>query len=87
MSKTKRPYIICHMLPSIGGRIVLRNWKNGTREYERTTGSFGADGRIIGRVPMEPYAMASRARQSRSCRIGFTFSTIARRSTVDRDVT
>jgi riboflavin biosynthesis pyrimidine reductase len=58
-----RPYTICHMLPSIDGRIVTSPWKFGavmTREYERTAGTFGADGWIIGRVSMEPYAGKAR---------------------------
>jgi riboflavin biosynthesis pyrimidine reductase len=46
------------MLPSIDGRIVIRDWKldNATREYERTAATFGADAWIIGRISMEPYA-------------------------------
>lgn len=50
------------MLPSIDGRIVLRDWKvdNATREYERTAKTFDADGWIIGRVSMEPYAGKAR---------------------------
>lgn len=58
MSKSPRPYVICHMLPSIDGRIVIRDWKlpGGTREYERTAASFAADAWIIGRISMEPYA-------------------------------
>ena len=57
------------MLPSIDGRIVLRDWKlkNATREYEQTAASFNADAWIIGRVSMEPYAGKARvpARKSR----------------------
>jgi len=53
-----RPYVICHMLPSIDGRIVLRDWKipGATREYEKVAATFDADAWIIGRVSMEPYA-------------------------------
>ena len=65
----ERPYVICHMLPSIDGRIVIRDWKldNATREYERTAATFGADAWIIGRISMEPYAGKARipARKSR----------------------
>lgn len=65
----KRPYVICHMLPSIDGRIVIRGWKlpNATREYERTAATFDADAWIIGRISMEPYAGKARipARKSR----------------------
>ena len=62
MRSAKRPYVICHMLPSIDGRIVLRDWKlsNATREYERTAATFGADAWIIGRISMEPYAGKTR---------------------------
>jgi len=58
----QRPYVICHMLPSVDGRIVLRDWKldNATREYERTAATFGADAWIIGRISMEPYAGKAR---------------------------
>jgi len=58
----KRPYVICHMLPSIDGRIVTRNWDlgSGTREYERTAATFKADAWIIGRISMEPYAGKAR---------------------------
>ncbi|HEX9460533.1 MAG TPA: RibD family protein [Thermoanaerobaculia bacterium] len=62
MPDTKRPYVICHMLPSIDGRIVTRGWnvKNATREYERTAATFDADAWIIGRISMEPYAGKAR---------------------------
>ncbi|HEY0372022.1 MAG TPA: RibD family protein [Thermoanaerobaculia bacterium] len=62
MARNERPYVICHMLPSIDGRIVLRDWKipNATREYERTAATFNADAWIIGRISMEPYAGKAR---------------------------
>jgi 2,5-diamino-6-(ribosylamino)-4(3H)-pyrimidinone 5'-phosphate reductase len=67
--RNQRPYVICHMLPSIDGRIVLRGWDvpGATREYERTASTFDADAWIIGRISMEPYAGKARvpARRSR----------------------
>jgi riboflavin biosynthesis pyrimidine reductase len=62
MPNAQRPYVICHMLPSIDGRIVLRDWKlsNATREYEKTAATFDADAWIIGRISMEPYAGKAR---------------------------
>jgi 2,5-diamino-6-(ribosylamino)-4(3H)-pyrimidinone 5'-phosphate reductase len=62
MRNSERPYVICHMLPSIDGRIVIRDWnlKNATREYERTAATFDADAWIIGRISMEPYAGKAR---------------------------
>ncbi len=55
----RRPYVICHMVPSVDGRIVTGAWRlprGLLSEYERTGASFGADGWIIGRISMEPYA-------------------------------
>ncbi len=62
MRNSKRPYVICHMLPSIDGRIVFRDWNlnDATREYERTAATFEADAWIIGRISMEPYAGKAR---------------------------
>ncbi|HEX3107612.1 MAG TPA: RibD family protein [Thermoanaerobaculia bacterium] len=62
MPKSRLPYVICHMLPSIDGRIVLRDWgiANATREYEKTAAAFDANGWIIGRVSMAPYAGKAR---------------------------
>jgi riboflavin biosynthesis pyrimidine reductase len=59
----KRPYVICHMGPSIDGRIVTKNWGSlpgFTAAYERTAQTFDADAWIIGRVSMEPYARKTR---------------------------
>src|SRR5438093_3473771 len=70
MRNSDRPYVICHMLPSIDGRIVIRNWKlrNASREYERTAATFKADAWIIGRISMEPFAGKARvpARKNRA---------------------
>ena len=59
----KTPYVICHMSPSIDGRIVLTRWGIGsmaTKAYERTAATLNGDGWIIGRVSMEPYAGKTR---------------------------
>lgn len=62
MRNTSRPHVICHMLPSVDGRIVIREWHlpGATREYERTAATFEADAWIIGRISMEPYAGKAR---------------------------
>ena len=55
----KRPYVICHMGPSIDGRIVIDHWdvpRSFVSEYERTAETYAADAWLIGRVSMEPYA-------------------------------
>lgn len=58
-----RPYVICHMVPSVDGRIVTGRWPTTpglVAEYERTAATFGADGWIIGRISMKPYAGRAR---------------------------
>jgi 2,5-diamino-6-(ribosylamino)-4(3H)-pyrimidinone 5'-phosphate reductase len=55
----ERPYVICHMAPSVDGKIVTSGWRvpsGFVAEYERTGSSFHADAWMIGRVSMEPYA-------------------------------
>ncbi len=57
------PYVICHMVPSVDGRIVTGRWNlpgGLLGEYERTAATFGADAWIIGRISMEPYAGRAR---------------------------
>ena len=73
-----RPYVICHMVPSVDGRIVTRAWRlprGLLAEYERTASSFDADAWIIGRVSMEPYAgnaaLPARAGRARIPRTDF----------------
>jgi 2,5-diamino-6-(ribosylamino)-4(3H)-pyrimidinone 5'-phosphate reductase len=56
---SRRPYVICHMAPSVDGRIVTAAWRlprGLLSEYERTAASLDADAWIIGRISMEPYA-------------------------------
>jgi 2,5-diamino-6-(ribosylamino)-4(3H)-pyrimidinone 5'-phosphate reductase len=59
MKPERRPYVICHMMPSIDGRIVTKRWRLPSRvfsEYDRTAETFKADAWMVGRVSMEPYA-------------------------------
>ena len=71
--QTKRPYVICHMTPSIDGKLVARNWpslKIASAAYERIATTLDADAWIIGRVSMEPYAGKSKVpRRTRKRRI------------------
>jgi len=59
MKPSNRPYVICHMVPSVDGRIVTARWSLSAHvyaEYERTARTFGAQAWLIGRISMEPYA-------------------------------
>lgn len=63
MRGEKRPYVICHMAPSIDGRIVVERWNSIAKisaEYERSARTFDADAWMIGRISMEPYAGKAR---------------------------
>jgi hypothetical protein len=69
MKPSNRPYVICHMVPSVDGRIVTSRWGLSARvyaEYERTARTFEADSWMIGRVSMEPYAGKARVPARRS---------------------
>lgn len=75
---SKRPYVICHMVPSVDGKIVTKAWslpRGLLSEYERTAASFDADAWIIGRISMEPYAgnatLPARSGRTRIPRIDF----------------
>ena len=63
MKTKKRPYVICHMGPSIDGKIVTAGWpriRDLRSEYERIGECFDADAWIVGRVSMQPYAGKAR---------------------------
>lgn len=63
MHRARRPYVICHMAPTVDGRIVTARWNLPPivyREYERTAQTFDADAWMIGRISMEPYAGKAR---------------------------
>ena len=68
MAPAQRPYVICHMVPSIDGKIVVTRWKvpEMSAEYERTARTFRCNAWLIGRVSMEPYAGKSKVPQRRS---------------------
>lgn len=63
-----RPRVICHMMPSVDGRLRTDRWdipETGHDEYERTADSFRADAWICGRKTMEEFAKG-RSRPSRA---------------------
>lgn len=65
----RRPYVICHMLPSIDGRIVVDDWPNPkalSKAYESTAETLNGDAWIIGRISMEPYAGKARVPKRKS---------------------
>lgn len=62
-----RPYVICHMLASVDGRIKTRDWNlssEGRTEYERTASTYRADAWMCGRITMEGYARGGKSEQT-----------------------
>jgi len=48
-----RPRVICHMMSSLDGRLVPKDWPvspEGRRQYEFVHASYEADGWICGRI-------------------------------------
>jgi 2,5-diamino-6-(ribosylamino)-4(3H)-pyrimidinone 5'-phosphate reductase len=58
-----KPYVVCHMMPSVDGRLRTDRWdvpKSGHVEYERTADSYRADAWVCGRKTMEEFAKGRR---------------------------
>ena len=58
-----KPYVICHMMPSVDGRLRTDRWdipKRGHEEYERTAETYHADAWVCGRKTMEEFAKGRR---------------------------
>src|SRR3954464_11059251 len=54
-----RPYVICHMMPSLDGRLRTERWKIPDRahdEYDRTADTYRAQAWLCGRATMEEFA-------------------------------
>src|ERR1700751_5609535 len=61
MTSARRPYVICHMGPTVDGRITgIAAARSLTEAYERTARTFDVDAWIIGLISMEPYAGEAR---------------------------
>ncbi|HEX6038490.1 RibD family protein [Longimicrobium sp.] len=61
---SRRPRVICHMMTSTDGRIVVDRWPvsdEGRRQYEQVHAGYDPDAWICGRVTMEPFAGGLRA--------------------------
>jgi 2,5-diamino-6-(ribosylamino)-4(3H)-pyrimidinone 5'-phosphate reductase len=54
-----KPYVICHMMPSLDGRLRTERWKipdAAHQEYDRTADTYRAQAWLCGRVTMEEFA-------------------------------
>jgi 2,5-diamino-6-(ribosylamino)-4(3H)-pyrimidinone 5'-phosphate reductase len=58
-----KPYVTCHMMPSVDGRLRTDRWdipETGHKEYERTADSYRADAWVCGRKTMQEFAKGRR---------------------------
>jgi riboflavin biosynthesis pyrimidine reductase len=57
-----KPYVVCHMVASIDGRILHSRWRPPTREggelFERLHARIGGDAWLVGRVTGQEFAKA-----------------------------
>ena len=54
-----KPYVVCHMIMSLDGRIASSRWKlnpEGRAEYEATAATFQANAWMCGRITMAGFA-------------------------------
>lgn len=54
-----KPYVICHMMPSLDGRLRTDRWnipEAAHEEYDRTADTFRAQAWLCGRITMEEFA-------------------------------
>ncbi|MBC3540295.1 RibD family protein [Rufibacter sediminis] len=58
MLDTNKPYVICHMLGSVDGRIKQNIWgfKNHHKYFEETAEKIEADAWLVGRVTMQEFS-------------------------------
>jgi len=58
VTSRRRPRVICHMMASVDGRIVVDGWplsEDERAEYECLHESYEADGWLVGRVTLEQH--------------------------------
>lgn len=57
-----KPYVVCHMVASVDGRILHSRWRPPTRDggdlFERLHGKLGGDAWLVGRVTGQEFAKA-----------------------------
>jgi riboflavin biosynthesis pyrimidine reductase len=57
-----KPYVVCHMVASVDGRILHSRWRPRTREggelFERLHARLGGDAWLVGRVTGQEFAKA-----------------------------
>ncbi len=63
----KRPYVICHMMGTVDGRILAKNWglKNAARYFEDQAAKIKADAWLVGRTTMQEFSSQKPYRKRR----------------------
>ena len=66
MGKATRPRVVCHMVASVDGRIVVEGWPEAVsaavrRQYEELHASYAAEGWLCGRITMAAFVHGTRS--------------------------
>ncbi len=67
-----RPYVICHMMPSVDGRLRTNRWgvpQSGQGEYDRFAETYKADAWLCGTTTFEEFADGHFRHRSRGPRV------------------
>src|SRR5688500_3781906 len=66
-SRAMKPYVICHMMPSLDGRLRTDRWKVSEKaheEYDRIADAYRAQAWLCGRTTMEEFSAGRWQRSS-----------------------
>ena len=66
-----KPYVICHMMPSVDGRIVIDEWPRGVATpglYDKTADQLKTQAWVCGTVTMQEFSGPGRFRGSKRSR-------------------
>jgi 2,5-diamino-6-(ribosylamino)-4(3H)-pyrimidinone 5'-phosphate reductase len=66
VQKTMKPYLICHMISTVDGKIIDKRWPiNGAEIFETSAATIKSDGWIVGRTTMQPFSSQKPRRKRR----------------------
>jgi 2,5-diamino-6-(ribosylamino)-4(3H)-pyrimidinone 5'-phosphate reductase len=61
-----KPYLICHMISTVNGKIIDKRWPiNGAEVFETSAATIKSDGWIVGRTTMRAFASQKPRRKRR----------------------
>lgn len=66
VQKIMKPYLICHMISTVDGKIIDKRWPiNGAEIFETSAATIKSDGWIVGRTTMQSFSSQKPRRKRR----------------------